>query len=362
MPLPRILRVALQFFVSHGPLHGLRVLAMRFHRRGTPHLTSPLDLFPRQIPSSIHPFDLKYNVNTSGFQHGEDLGASPHPTHAPLLPSSAVIAETSQRARALPSVNAPAVPTASESARVPVLAAVSDPAHASSAKQPSAGRQPSSPLLPSTLWNTAYYGIAPSLFDRALALIPPASPCESSPPTLPEGSPAIIPEGPPAIPDWRPFTFVDLGCGKGRALLLASRYAFQQILGVELDATLAATAQANLLTFNAPWQQCHALAALHADATTIDLPLTPLLLYLYHPFLAPALKQVLRRLERSLRQHPRELWLVYINPEAAHVLRAFPFLRYVTHTILTLDPEDAIPDRLGSFQEEVAIYHVPLPA
>ena len=285
------LRRLLQFFVSHGPLHAFQVLTTRFRRRHTPHLTSPLDLFPRQIPSSIHPFDLEYTVDTSGFHHGEDLGRHPHSATA-----------------AIPGTRSP------------------------------------SPLLPSTLWNTAYYGIAPSLFEHALALIPSAPP------------------GMPPSPDWRPFTFVDLGCGKGRALLLASRYPFQGILGVELDATLAAIAQANLRTFRAPWQQCHTLAALHADATAVDLPPTPLVLYLYHPFLAPALKQVLRRLERSLRQHPRELWLVYINPEAAHVLRAFPFLRYVTHTILTLDPEDAIPDRLGSSQEEVAIYHVPPPA
>ena len=325
--MPPTLRRLLQFIVSHGPLRATQVLALRFRRRHTPHLTSPLDLFPRQIPSSIHPFDLQYNVDTSGFQHGEDLGSRTQPDSA--------------------------------------VAANSGP--------PS----PTSPRLPSTLWNTAYYGIAPSLFDRALALIPsttsssPAPADEPVPPELPTSPGTLVhpkadtPSGlapPPQAHDWRTFTFVDLGCGKGRALLLASRYPFQQILGVELDAPLAAIAQANLRTFHAPWQQCHTLSALHADATTLDLPPTPLVLYLYHPFLAPALRQVLRRLKRSLRQHPRELWLVYINPEAAHVLRAFPFLRYVTHTILTLDPEDAIPDRLGSFQEEVALYHVPPPA
>ena len=198
-------------------------------------------------------------------------------------------------------------------------------------------------LLPSTLWNTAYYGIAPSLFDRALALV---------------GSPV----GPVSSPDWSRFTFVDLGCGKGRALLLASRYAFHAIVGVELDPTLAAIAQANLHAFQAPWQQCRSLVALQADATAFELPPTAMLLYLYHPFLAPALKRVLRRLERSLRQHPRELWLVYINPEAAHVLRSFPFLHEQSRTTLPIDAADALPDRLGSWQEEVAIYHFLPPA
>src|SRR5712691_7133679 len=34
--------------------------------------------------------------------------------------------------------------------------------------------------------------------------------------------------------DFRNFTFIDLGSGKGRVLLLASDYPFRQIVGVEL--------------------------------------------------------------------------------------------------------------------------------
>ena len=304
-PVALSFRLAAQFFVNHGPVRGLRLLFRRLRRRRTAHLASAFDLFPRQIPASTHPFDLLYRVDTSGFHHGEDLGPAPVAPHT---------------------------------------------------TSPDVDRE-SKHLLPSTLWNTAYYGIAPSLFDRALALIglPPGSPGKDVF-TGPEQHPV------PLDPEWSRFSFVDLGCGKGRALLLASRYPFRAILGVELDPVLAATAQANLCAFQAPWQQCHRLTALHGDATAIDLPESPLLLYLYHPFLAPALKRVLRRLERSLRQRPRELWLVYINPEAAHVLRSFPLLREHTRTTLTIAAEDALPDRLGSSQEEVAIYHFLPPA
>ena len=294
-PLPRALRLTLQFFANHGILEGLRLLAKRCamprRRRPAPHLATPFDLYPRQTPPAVHPFDVAYDVETSGFRHGQELGLS----------------------RAASSLDS---------------------------------AQPESPLLAafsSTLWNTAYYGIAPSIFERALALV--GTPDD---PARPQKT---------VLPDWSRFTFVDLGCGKGRALLLASRYPFWHILGVELDAGLAATAAANLRGFHAQWQQCHSLAARHADATAVDLPGTPILLYLYHPFLAPVLKRVLRRLERSLRQQPRELWLVYINPQAAHVLRRFPFLRETTRATLTLDPEDALPDRLGSTREEVAIFH-----
>ena len=303
--LTRPFRLALQFFVNHGPRRGLRLLATRLPLRRTRPLPALFDLFPRQIPSSLHPFDQTYHVDTSGFHHGEDLGDArgAHPAAA-----------------------------ASHAAASPLTR-----------------------ILPSTLWNTAYYGIAPSLFDGALALI--GSPATRLHPADRTGLDPRAEQSAQTAPDWSRFTFVDLGCGKGRALLLASRFPFRQVLGIELDGALAAIAQANLLTFRAPWQQCHALTVLHADATAIDLPPTPILLYLYHPFLAPALKRVLRRLERSLRQNPRELWLVYINPEAAHVLRGFPFLCEQIRTSLVLEPEDALPDRLGSSQEEVGIYH-----
>jgi len=50
---------------------------------------------------------------------------------------------------------------------------------------------------------------------------------------------------PPGL-EARNFTFVDLGCGKGRALLLARDFGFKQIVGLELSAVLAEAARANL--------------------------------------------------------------------------------------------------------------------
>ena len=41
------------------------------------------------------------------------------------------------------------------------------------------------------------------------------------------------------------FTFVDLGAGMGRAMLLASEYPFRAVLEVEINATLARIARKN---------------------------------------------------------------------------------------------------------------------
>ena len=185
------------------------------------------------------------------------------------------------------------------------------------------------PAFGPALWNTAFYAISPSIFERVLA---------------------------PLALDWSRFTFVDLGCGKGRALLLASLLPFRHILGVELDPGLAATARRNLAAFHPSTQLCRSLEVLEADAATAPLPATPLVIFLYNPFLAPTLRRVLHAIERSLREHPRDLWLIYINPEAARVLKHFPFLREHSHATLSIAPEDTLADRFGTTEEEVAIY------
>lgn len=282
----RLLRPALHSLAHRGPGPTLRSLlapALQFLPASLRPAAPPLDPYPGPTPTVTHPFDLAHTVDTSGYLRGDQLHT---PAHRRL------------------------------------------------------------PLHGSALWSTAFYAIAPSIFDRVLAITEAAILHQAGPPSPPANHPSPFAR----------FSFIDLGCGKGRALLLASRHPFQQILGVELDPALACIAQQNLRRFTAPWQQCHHLRVLHADATTVDLPLTPIVLFLYNPFLAPVLRRVLRRLERSLQHQPRELWLLYVNPEAAHALTSHP--RFVEHTRLLLHvaPEDALPDRLGIHTEEIALF------
>ena len=74
--------------------------------------------------------------------------------------------------------------------------------------------------------------------DRLLGLL--HSPYQPTEPTLFEEMLASLKI------DFRNFTFIDLGSGKGRALLLASAYPFRRIVGVELLPALNRIAQENL--------------------------------------------------------------------------------------------------------------------
>jgi hypothetical protein len=113
--------------------------------------------------------------------------------------------------------------------------------------------------------------------------------------------------------DPRRFVFIDYGCGKGRVLLQAARLPFRRVEGIELSATLHDAAVANI---------AHAKIAApalvhHLDATEYVLPSAPLVLYFFNPFGAPVLGQVLRRIEASLRDAPREAYAIYVNAEHA---------------------------------------------
>jgi SAM-dependent methyltransferase len=117
------------------------------------------------------------------------------------------------------------------------------------------------------------------------------------------------------------FTFVDLGSGKGRTLLMASDYPFRRIVGVELLPSLHQIAQENLRQYKSESQRCFALESICSDATTFPLPEEPLLLYLFNPFPEAGLRRVIANLEQSLNAHPRPVYVLYHNPLLERVLQ-----------------------------------------
>jgi hypothetical protein len=89
----------------------------------------------------------------------------------------------------------------------------------------------------------------------------------------------------------------------------------------------------------------------------MDLPLTPLVIYLFNPFAAPVLEAFLRHLENSLRQNPREVSLLYFNPELPQVFARHPAFGRQFLGAFAMQPEDAFADRFYKTEEAVAIYH-----
>jgi SAM-dependent methyltransferase len=114
--------------------------------------------------------------------------------------------------------------------------------------------------------------------------------------------------------DLQTHTFIDLGSGKGRALLLAAMYPFARIIGVEVQPELDAIAHQNIERFANSGQRCHRIDSLCSDAREYAFPPTDLVVYLFNPFPDYVLREVLANLVASARRTPRSVFVLYNAP------------------------------------------------
>jgi hypothetical protein len=174
----------------------------------------------------------------------------------------------------------------------------------------------------SILYTTAYYGIAPSALGSALSDLKI---------------------------NHNEFTFADVGCGKGRAMIVAAQFPFHRLWGVEISPELCEIARANL-ALRPEWANRSSIV--HEDAASVTYPQGPLLIMMFHPFLAPVLRRVLANLEAQLRKSPRTTYLLYArNPRYTEVLERFPFLQEISETRYPLSSEDAAVNRWGPLEQ-----------
>ena len=128
------------------------------------------------------------------------------------------------------------------------------------------------------------------------------------------------------------YTFIDLGSGKGRTLLMASDYPFRRIIGIELLAELDAIARENIARYQSENQMCFAVEAHVGDAREFRFPADPTVLYLFNPFPEHVLRTVLDNLRESLRASPRPVFVVYHNPLHERVFAGCDWLHPVVRT------------------------------
>ena len=164
-----------------------------------------------------------------------------------------------------------------------------------------------------SIHNTGFYATAPSLFQQAFAQLDI---------------------------DFERFTFIDLGAGKGRIMLLASNFSFRRVLGVEFIPELQATATRNIELYQAPSRHCQDVQCILSDVCDFEFPKEPLVIFMWHPFVGPVFERVMENLAASLRKDPREVYVVYLKPEFEHLVERIPSLNKLWESHLTMSDED----------------------
>lgn len=134
------------------------------------------------------------------------------------------------------------------------------------------------------------------------------------------------------LPNYSDYTFVDLGSGLGRMLLLAAEYPFKKIEGVEFAEELHRQALQNISRYKHPSRRSADIEAIHADVGDYRFPDGNLVLYLFNPFGPEVLTKVMGNLLASLAQNPRHVVIAILNPEFAAILDANTALRLYSQT------------------------------
>jgi 16S rRNA G966 N2-methylase RsmD len=125
------------------------------------------------------------------------------------------------------------------------------------------------------------------------------------------------------------FTFIDLGSGKGRCLIIAARLGFRSVVGVEFARELSEIAQSNLKKVG-----LKAALALHMDATDYVFPPGPMLVYMYNPFQTQVMSKIIDKLRQRCAQRPGDdIYVVYLRPECRQLLDDAPFLERLGHPV-----------------------------
>jgi len=186
-----------------------------------------------------------------------------------------------------------------------------------------------------SVYNTAYYATPPSLFQQALARL------------------EVNFEG---------FTFVDLGAGKGRTILLASHFPFRQVIGIEYARALATVATQNISRYHPISRLCKEVRCILGDACDFAFPTGPLVIFMWNPFVGPVFERVVANLEGSLRREPREVYVLYLKPDCAQRLDASPWLHKLWEYRLEMTEQDFAAHQFGGRSEICAAYRSSAPA
>jgi SAM-dependent methyltransferase len=152
------------------------------------------------------------------------------------------------------------------------------------------------------------------------------------------------------------YSFVDLGCGKGRAVMMASEYGFRQAIGVELHASLAKIAQSNVAAWKAAGRAVCPVQIVCQDATEFVLPEGPCLLYLFNPFAAPVMKRLIERIETDFAGRRGALDLIYFNPESEDLLQSHGGYELLWTGTVAMSEEDATADKVASPEDLCSVY------
>jgi SAM-dependent methyltransferase len=152
--------------------------------------------------------------------------------------------------------------------------------------------------------------------------------------------PSIVRAGLAKLPDRERYVFVDIGCGKGRPLAVASELSFRRLVGIEIAPKLAAVASRNAAILAAASPDRPRIEIQIGDATTPTVFGEQVVYFMYHAFGAALVTRLIESIERQLRESLRHAFFVYYNPVHADLFDRSPQFSRWSAEVLSYAPDE----------------------
>ncbi len=108
--------------------------------------------------------------------------------------------------------------------------------------------------------------------------------------------------------------FLDFGSGMGRAVIMAAKYPFRKVYGVEIAPQLNEIARQNVRSA-LPRLKCRDIELVPANAREFVIPDEVTVIYFFNPFSGEVLADVLKNIRESVRRSRRAVRLICKIPE-----------------------------------------------
>lgn len=141
-------------------------------------------------------------------------------------------------------------------------------------------------------------------------------------------------------------SFMDAGCGRGRAMAMAAAYGFKKIYGFDISPRLCYEAMPNLQAVKNRYPGCE-VAIECIDAKNAVIPDDCSVIFLFNPFDKTVMEPFVKKVTQSLTAFPRKMKVLYANPECRDLWLAAGFsetanirkLKWLQGSVLEFNPK-----------------------
>jgi len=101
---------------------------------------------------------------------------------------------------------------------------------------------------------------------------------------------------------------------------LAAKYGFRKIIGIEFSNALCEKSRTNTAKFLKKSPSRSQIEIVESDVAKYVLSDDETVFFMYDPFNAPVLTEVLKNIRASVERKPRTVWLIYSVPREQHII------------------------------------------